>query len=338
MIINRRLHFQSLAKPRFERAEDVVEWLGAVQAQDFPGAKWAVAQRTTGACDADLERAFNAGSILRTHVLRPTWHFVPAKDIRWMLALTAARLRAIMARQGRWIGLDADTIVRAKRTIAKTLSSGRQMTRAEIGAVVGQRTLALGHIIMQAEFDGIICSGALRGKQHTYALLDERVPATPAIARDEALALLARRYFRSHGPATLKDFTWWSGLSTAECRQGIASVPGLVSEIIGGTTYWLSDRAPGSERSGRVYLLPNYDEYLVAYADRSAACDEARADAIFANTVVLDGRVVGTWKRTLAAHAVGLDVTLFGRVPRAALERAVQRLGAFHGRAASFRS
>jgi hypothetical protein len=335
-ITGRRLHFQSLATPRFDRAEDVVEWLGAVQAQDFPAAKWAVAQRTTGATDVGLEQAFNAGTILRTHVLRPTWHLVPARDIRWMLALTAPRIRATMVRQGRWLGLDADMIARAKRTIVAMLSGGRQMTREEIGAKVAHRTMALGHVLLQAELDGLVCSGAVRGKRHTYALVDERVPATRPVGRDEALALLARRYFRSHGPATVKDFAWWSGLTTADARQGIAGVPGLVSEVIGGTTYWLSDRSPGAEQSGRVYLLPNFDEYLVAYADRSAACDVARADAIFANTVVLDGRVVGTWKRTLAGETVGVDVTLFGRVPSSALARAIRRLGAFHERAASF--
>ena len=139
--------------------------------------------------------------------------------------------------------------------------------------------------------------------------MDERVPRTRAIGREEALALLARRYFRSHGPATLKDFVWWSGLSTTDARSGIENASTLVAET---------------------------DEYLVAYADRSAACDSVRADAIFANTVVLDGRVVGTWKRTMTAQAIGVDVTLFGRVPKAALEREVQRFGAFHGRSASF--
>jgi Winged helix DNA-binding domain len=340
MIINRRLHFQSLAKPRFDRPEDVVEWLGAVQAQDFPAAKWAVAQRLTGrgadASDRGLDQAFNAGTIVRTHVLRPTWHFVPARDLRWMLALTAPRIRAALVSQARWLGLDAATVTRAERTIVETLSGGRQMTRQELGDVVPHRTMALGHVIIQAEVDGLICSGALKGKHHTYALLDERIPTSRTMERDAALALLAWRYFRSHGPATLKDFVWWSGLSTTDAKQGISNARGLVSETIGGTTYWLSDKAVGRARTGRLHLLPNFDEFLVAYADRTASYDGSDRNLALTNTVVLDGRVVGTWKRTFIGPAVRLQVKLFARVSKAKLHAAVQRFGTFLGRTASF--
>jgi hypothetical protein len=336
-MLDRRLWFQSLARPRFERAEDVVEWFGAVQSQDFAAAKWAVAQRTRSLSDSDVERAINSGTVLRTHVLRPTWHFAPAKDIRWMLALTAPRIRASMARLGHWFGLTPDAFPRANRAIAKALSGGRQMTRAELGPIVGQRTGALGHVLAFAELDGLICSGALRGKEHTYALLDERVPATRPIERDEALALLARRYFRSHGPATLKDFVWWSGLLVGEARQAIASATGLVAETIGGATYWLSDKASRVAQDNRVHLLPSFDEYLVAYVDRSHAARGLTSQVALSNVVVADGRVVGTWRRTISANAALVDVTLFSRVRKAGLERAVERFGAFHGRAASFR-
>jgi winged helix DNA-binding protein len=336
-MLDRRLWFQSLARPRFERAEDVVEWFGAVQSQDFAAAKWAVAQRTRSLSDADVERAINSGTVLRTHVLRPTWHFAPAKDIRWMLALTAPRIRASMARLGHWFGLAPDAFPRANRAIAKALSGGRQMTRAELGPIVRQRTGALGHVLAFAELDGLICSGALRGKEHTYALLDERVPATRPIERDEALALLARRYFRSHGPATFKDFVWWSGLLVSEARQAIAGATSLVAETIGGTTYWLSDKASGVAQDNRVHLLPSFDEYLVAYVDRSHAAQGLTSQVALSNVVVADGRVAGTWRRTISASAAVVDVTLFSRVRKAGLERAVERFGAFHGRAASFR-
>jgi hypothetical protein len=317
-MLDRRLWFQSLARPRFERAEDVVEWFGAVQSQDFAAAKWAVAQRTRSLSDTDVERAINSGTVLRTHVLRPTWHFAPAKDIRWMLALTAPRIRAGMARLGHWFGLTPDAFPRANRAIAKALSGGRQMTRAELGPIVGQRTGALGHVLAFAELDG-------------------RVPATRPIERDEALALLARRYFRSHGPATLKDFVWWSGLLVSEARQAVAGATGLVAETIGGTTYWLSDKASGVAQDNRVHLLPSFDEYLVAYVDRSHAAQGLTSQVALSNVVVADGRVAGTWRRTISASAAVVDVTLFSRVRKAELERAVERLGAFHGRAASFR-
>src|SRR5579862_6490878 len=327
MITTRRLHFQSLAKPRFDHAEHVIEWLGAVQSQDYPAAKWAVAQRTTRPDDAGLEHALATGTILRTHVLRPTWHFVPAKDLRWMLALTAQRIRASLVSQARFCRLDAATVTRAKHLIVKALSGGRQMTREELGPVIAHRTMALGHIIMQAEVDGLICSGALKGKQHTYALLDERVPDARTIDRDEALALLAWRYFRSHGPATLKDFAWWSGLATIDAKLGIANARGLISETIGGTTYWLSDKAVGSVQTGRLYLLPNFDEFLVAYADRTASYDGADKNLALANTVVLDGRVVGTWKRVFEGEAVRVHVKLFDRAPKAMLRAEVERFG-----------
>ena len=334
-MLPRRLHFQSLTRPRFALPEDVVEWFGAVQSQDFPAAKWAVAQRTTGADDAALERAFNAGTILRTHVLRPTWHFVPARDIRWMLELTAQRIRSAIAHQGRWLGLDPAKFPRDNRKIASALSGGRQLTRAELGSLLRYRGVALGHVIMQAECNGLICSGALRGKQHTYALLNERVPATRSIEREEALALLAWRYFRSHGPATLKDFVWWSGLTTRDAKQAIADTKGLVSETIGGIPHWLSDTGAGAVRMGRLYLLPNFDEFLVAYADRKAAYD-GPSNVALTNTVVFDGRVVGTWKRTFVADAVRVRVNLFEKVPRAKLQAQVQRFGTFLGRTASF--
>lgn len=336
MIATRRLHFQSLARPRFERAEHVVEWLGAVQSQDYAAAKWAVAQRTTAADDGGLERAYNAGTILRTHILRPTWHFVPAKDIRWMLALTAPRIRQTIAFQGRWVGLDPKSVLKSLRLIAKALSGGRQMTRAEMSTLLGQRGIPLGHLLMQAELDGLICSGTLQGKQHTFALLDERAPATRRIERDEALARLAWRYFRSHGPATFKDFRWWSGLSSSDAKEAIAIAPGLVSETIDGTPYWLTDKPVGAARTGRLYLLPNFDEFLVAYADRSASYDGAEKNLALANTVVLDGRVVGTWKRAFKGQGVQVHVKLFGKAPRAAIEAEVRRFGTFLDRAASF--
>jgi Winged helix DNA-binding domain len=336
MITTRRLHFQSLAKPRFERAVDVVEWFGAVQAQDFPAAHWAVAQRTVGVDGSGLEQAFNDGVILRTHVLRPTWHLVPARDLRWMLMLTAPRIRPALRSQARFCGITDDMVVRAKRMIAKTLAGGRQMTREELGGVLPHRTMALGHVIMHAELDGLICSGALKGGRHTYALLDERVPTHRAPERDEALALLAWRYFRSHGPATLKDFKWWSGLSTSDAEIGIANARGLISETIGGTTYWLSDKAVAAAKPGRLRLLPNFDEFLVAYADRSASYDGADNNLALTNTVVLDGKVVGTWKRTFIGQTVRIHVRPIGRVPKVALQAEVERFGTFLGRAASF--
>jgi hypothetical protein len=337
-IASRRLHFQSLARRRFDRPIDAIEWLGAVQSQDYAGAKWALGLRTTTSTDADIDQAFNSGAILRTHILRPTWHFVLPRDIRWMLELTAPRVRQAIAFQARWLQLDAAAFARSFRLLGRELA-GAPKTRDELSRILGYSSFSLGHMLMRAELDGLICSGPLKGKQHTFALLDERAPQQPRLGRDHALALLARRFFRSHGPATIKDFSWWSGLTMADAQAGAATAgDGIVSETIDGQTYWLSDSAHRQPTAGCTYLLPNFDEYLVAYKDRRAAYDGADTALTLRNTVVIDGQVVGIWRRTFAAGFVAVEVSLFKRLKNTErLTHAVERYAAFLGRAASFR-
>jgi hypothetical protein len=332
----------------------VVSWLGAVQAQDYPGAKWALGLRMQNAADTAIDRAFAAGEIVRTHVLRPTWHFVAPADIRWMLALTAPRVRAAMAPYDRRIEIDASVVKRSNTAIAAALRGGVQLTRQELKVALQRAGIAadgvqrLAHLSMHAELDGVICSGALRGKQFTYALLDERVPATDTRDRDEALADLTRRYFTSRGPAQIQDFVWWSGLTVADARAGIAMArPHVASEIIDGKTYWFSPSSPPVPRARRAaHLLPLYDEYLIAYKDRSAALDAARWKAIvrwnaFSCAVTLDGLVIGGWTRTLTKDGVGISLEVPVPLARSELRlvtNAAQRLGAFLGRPLSSQS
>src|SRR5712691_7225652 len=277
-IAQQRLHNQLITRPMFEKPEDVVRWLGAVQSQDYAAAKWALGLRMQGVTDNAIEQAFADGAIIRTHVMRPTWHFVAPADIRWLLALTAPRINALNAYYYRKLELD-DALFRHSNTVlANALQGGKQLTRSELASVLQQAGIAADnllrstYIIMRAELDGIICSGARRGKQFTYALLDERVPPTRNLDRDEALAEFARRYFTSHGPAALQDFVWWSGLSVADARAGLAMVTSqLIHEVVGGQTYWFStSTAPAHDLSRTIYLLPNFDEYTVGYTDRSA--------------------------------------------------------------------
>jgi hypothetical protein len=326
----------------------VVAALGAVQAQDYGGAAWALGLRMHAATAAAIDGALAAGTILRTHVLRPTWHFVAPADIRWMLALTGPRVQAAMASQTRSLGIDAATIAAAKSAIADALLGGHYRTRAELNAALMRAGIAAteplrhGHLIMHAELEGLICSGPRQGKQMTYALLDERVPPTRPLTRDEALAELTRRYFTSHGPATIPDFVWWSGLTGADARAGLAATgAALTSEEISGRTYWFAPAAaPAPPPAPVAYLLPNYDEYIVAYADRSAVHDatahalDARGNVLFSHTIVVDGRVVGTWKRALKRAAVVLDTTLLAPLSPAAttaVAAAAARYGAFLG-------
>ncbi len=324
-IAHQRLHTQHLTGTRLTIAEEVVEWLGAVQSQDYAGAKWAVAQRTKGLTDTDLDQAFATGSILRTHVLRPTWHFVTPADIRWMLALTAPRVHALNAPYYRKVALDDTVFAQSNAALIQALQGGQQLTRAELAAVfeqIGIRVddpLRLALLVMQAELEGIICSGGRRGKQFTYALLDERAPQARRLERDEALAALVKRYFTSHGPATLKDFVWWSSLTLTDAKVGIDLVKSeLVAEEIGDQTFWFAPSTlPAKSPTPQAYLLPNYDEYI-SYADRSAICDPAyakqfypRENSIFSHIIVVDGQIIGTWQRTVKKSAVVIERSTF---------------------------
>lgn len=354
-ITHQRLHNQHLAGPKLATPEAVVHWLGAVQSQDYAGGKWAVGQRMDDATDAALDRAFADGMILRTHVMRPTWHFVTPADIRWLLALTAPRVKAASAYAYRQLELDDAIFARSNAALEKALQGGKQLTRIELASVLQQSGIAaddlrrVTYLIMRAELDGVMCSGARQGKQFTYALLDARAPSAATLAPDEALAELTRRYFTSHGPATVQDFVWWSGLTITSAKAGLAMLASQVTqEVIDGKTYWFVASPPVTrDPSPTAYLLPNYDEYIVAYTDRSAALAappaekmDARGNVIFNHTIVIDGKVVGTWRRIAKKGAVVIDATPFaplGANEVHAVEIAVERYGRFVGLSAALR-
>jgi hypothetical protein len=337
------MHNQRLVGTTFTQPDEVVGWLGAVQAQEYPGAAWGIAQRADGLSSAAIDRAFAQGTILRTHMLRPTWHFVTPADIRWMLTLTSPRVHAQNASYYRKLELDDAVFARASAVLEQALHGGRQRTRAELAALLQQAGVAttdrlrLSYIMMRAELDGLICSGAMRGKQHTYALLVERAPAARSLARDEALAELTRRFFTSHGPATVKDYTWWSGLTTADARAGLdMNAPHLESAVVDGISYWFAPHAPGAPpASPRAHLLPAYDEYTIAYKDHAAILSPEhlqRVVAAFGIVIIVDGQIVGAWKRTLAKDNVVLTLSPFTSLTPAedqAVALAVQRYGAF---------
>ena len=340
-----RLHHHRLTSPRFKEPVDVVRWLGAVQAQEYAAAKWAIGQRMRRATDDAVERAFAEGSILRTHVLRPTWHFVAPEDIRWMLELTGPRVKATIASYARHVSLDDAAFKRSRNVLATALRDGRHLTRGELRQVFqragipadGLRAVLM---LMRAELDGLICSGPRAGKAFTYALLEERVPKSQTLTRDEALMELARRYFTSRGPATLKDFVWWSGLTTADARSGIEMAGSDLSRhVIDGSVCWLPTSMPAALRpAGTAHLLPMYDEYLVAYKNRAAAvdprCGWLGPNAILDSTVAVDGRVVAIWKRAQSGNQIVVNVTPLAPIntsARQAVAGAVRRYGAFLG-------
>lgn len=349
-IAHQRLLNQRLLASDFRQPAEVVRWLGAAQAQDYAGAKWSLGMRLDPAAaivsDAAVEQAFDAGAILRTHVLRPTWHFVAPADIRWLLALTAPRVHLASTPYYRRVGLDDDLYARAREALARALAGSTHLTRDELRreldavGIAADVELRMAYILMRAELDGLICSGPRRGKQFTYALFDERVPPTAPLARAEALAELARRYFLSHGPATIYDLARWASLTLEDAKAGLAaSSADLQSEAVNGLTYWYGPppvAPPGPERTA--YLLSIYDEYVIGYKEWSAIADDddaARLRALgndLTSVVVVDGRITGTWKRTVGKRSV----TVTPRPLRAlepeemdAVAAAAQRLGAF---------
>ena len=345
-IIGNRLHNQHIAEPVFESPAEVVGWLGAVQAQDYAAAKWAVGLRMKAGSDAAIDQALADGTIIRTHVMRPTWHFVSPADIRWMLGLTATRVNAAMAYNNRRLGLDAAVFKRSNSVLVKALEGGKQLTRPELVAILKQRgvktnNLGFLHILMHAELDRIICSGARRGKQFTYALLHEWAPHARTLKHDEALVELTRRYFTSHGPATVQDFAWWSGMTTADAKFGLELLkPQIINEVVDGVTYWVAASTPPVKNIPRTsYLLPNFDEYMVGYTDRSAMIDSHHVEKLEAwriyllnPAIVINGKIVGTWKRTFKRNTVIIEprlLTSLNKTETRALTAAAGRYARF---------
>jgi hypothetical protein len=312
-IVRQRLLNQHLSRPRFSKPEELVAWLGAVQAQDFAGAKWSLGLRLKRVTDADIERDFNDGKILRTHLLRPTWHFVAREDIRWLLALTAPRVHQANAYMYCKLGMDSAVFKRSNDALAKALAGGRHLTREELRVVLDRAGVAtdgefrMSYLLMRAELDGIVCSGGRQGKQFTYALLDDRAPRVKLPVRDEALAELARRYFRSRGPASVHDLAKWSGLTVAEARRGLEAVKsGFHNEVIDGQSLWFSAPVHQARRSTpAAYLLSIYDEFVSGYkVHRAAVTDEiaARLKSLgnaLTHIMVVSDQCVGTWKPVL---------------------------------------
>lgn len=341
-IVYQRLHNHKLSSSTLQQPADVVRWLCAVQAQDFNAAKWALALRMRKATNALIEDAYDRGQILRTHVLRPTWHFIAPTDIRWLLKLTAPRVNVRSGPNYRKYELDEKLFQRSNKAMATALKREKHLTRAELKTALNRAGVAaddpirLVHILLRAELDAVICSGPRRGKQFTYALFDDRVPPSRALTHDEALAELTDRYFTSHGPATLADFVWWSGLTTNDARRGITLLDhGLEKASVDETIYWTGS-APAQRPKPSAHLLPAFDEYNVAYKNRRLVFDSANTtnwDAL-GPTILIDGRITGTWKGTVEKN--NLTITLnpsrpLNRREQSALTAAAEQYATFLG-------
>ena len=353
-VVRRRLVTQRLAGVPFDAVADAVGWLGAVQAQEFAEVKWSLAERVLDCTDRDVEAAFDRGDIIRTHALRPTWHFVTREDARWILRLTRPRVHALNAYWYRRFDLDASDFARAADAFTGALAGAEPRTRAELADALSAVGIdasgpRLAYLLMHAELSELVCSGPRRGRQHTYALFDDRVPTADGDDRpyEAALSDLVFRYFRSHGPATVRDFTTWSSLAVRDTRAALAGLHDRLESVTDDNgTVWFS--APGAasasvlpDRLTGAFLVPMYDETIVAYQDLRVvlAHEPPRADLI-ERAIVIDGRTVGSWKRALTATTVLVEAKLFGELSvseMAALQDAVERFGRFLGVDASLK-
>lgn len=318
-----RLVNQKIASSTFSQPEEVVSYMGAMQAQEYAMAKWAIALRLPNAKESEIEKAINEGKILRTHVLRPTWHFVSPTDIKWILKLSAPRVHAQNAFMYRQTGTDSKLFNKTTGIIIKALEGGQQLTRNAINELFKQQGITadgvqLGIFMMYAELEGLICSGARQGNQFSYALIDDVAPQAIMMGEEEALATLTQRYFASRGPATINDYATWSGLTVTTAKKGYEMVKSqFETALIDGKEYIFSEQEIADTGQLQTsFLMPDYDEYGIAYKDRSAVLSRAKdqpnsSGFIFNRMIVLNGQVVGSWYRTIKGKNLTLQTTPF---------------------------
>ncbi|WP_414469247.1 winged helix DNA-binding domain-containing protein [Methanobacterium sp. ACI-7] len=313
-----RLQSQQLDCQRFKKPEEIIAWFGGVQAQDYPGAKWAIAQRLEDCTDVNIEQAFAEKKFVRTWAMRGTLHFVTASDIRWIMELLGPRIIARNARRYKELELDEETLKRSNEVLKNALQEGERLNRRELVTILQENGISTEgqrapYMLQRASLDGLICQEGMHSNNNPIFISMVELPKTKTLTRHYALAELAKRYFTSHGPATIQDFTWWSGLLTKDAKAGLEAVKSsLESETIGDKTYWyLGSKLKHS--SPRVHLLPSFDEYIVGYKDRSASLEKIHSKNesiknMMYPTIAIDGQIVGTWKRRFNKNEVMVEL------------------------------
>lgn len=317
-IADYRLQSQNISPKSSLWPEEVVARLGAMQAQDYPAALWAIALRCKdGTTKSDVESSIENRKIVRSWLMRGTLHFASGSDIRWMLGLFGPRLLNTAIKRDRLLGLSNENIRLTKSILTNSLSGGNQLTREEIYKTLNKKGIITSnnmgyHMLYRAAWDGLICFGAHEGKDATIALIDEWIPKAAKLKPEDALAELTSRYFIAHGPATIQDYLWWSGLRVQDAKLGIEkSLSSIREVIVEGKKYYMSKKKSTLDDNRRVHLLPAFDEYLVGYRDRSAALRNkgtqkilksgkmtfVHSNGIFQPIIVIEGQVVGIWRR-----------------------------------------
>ncbi|WP_339320012.1 winged helix DNA-binding domain-containing protein [Paenibacillus sp. FSL R10-2734] len=347
LIANMRLHNHMIAEPLHHSPEQIVKKLGAMQAQDYMQAVWAIGLRSPATKLADIERAIADRKIILTWSLRGTLHFVPAEDVKWMLQLSAPRLVSQTKRRMAELGLDDQILERCREIIVDALKGGKQMDRSALLQLIEEEGIHTGnqrgyHMLWNSAYQGLICFGPMNGKQQTIVLLEEWVPDSRELTYERSLQELALRYFTARGLATVQDFAWWAGITLTDARRGLeAAKSELQSELIEASEYWTSSKLQArAEEDSNVYLLPGFDEYILGYKDRSAVLEPETAplivpgnNGVFLPMIIVGGQVVGTWKRTFKKKGIEIVIHPFGELGEAidAVFKAAERYAAFIG-------
>lgn len=328
-LLNIRLHNQLLSIHNIKEPHEIVAWMGAMQSQSLELAKWAIGVRLDNKNVRDIDEALSTGKVIRTHILRPTWHFVSAEDIHWMFDLSNPRLKPIYKSYARMRQIDEKLIYNTIPVLVKILEGNKHLTKQEITDVLVTKDIVfdinvLNQVINYAEMEGLVVNGEIRGKQQTFTLLEELVPRKQLLHKEEALERLARKYFTSHAPATIQDFVWWSGLSLTECKQAIEFVKhDFICETINGRSFWMKNdiKIPPTNKDSTL-LLPPFDEFVVSYKDRSEIIEENHygkvmtKNGLFSPTIMLNGRIVGSWKKTVQKKATKVQLSFFEKAPK----------------------
>jgi hypothetical protein len=339
--------------------EEVLESMGAIQAQDYTASLWAIGLRCKeGTTIKDIERAINERKIARTWLMRGTIHFAASKDIHWMLKLFAPRLLHTAMMRDQHLGLSNNTVEKTKMLFYNSLKKEKQLTRKEMYKVLEKAGIPsknnLGyHMLYRAAWDGLICFGPYLGKEQTFVLMDDHIKERHALSAEQANAELAKRYFQSHGPATIKDYVWWSGLTVKDAKAGIEKAESVIKEeVINGKIYYMPKKIPKLNNTQSVHLLPAFDEYLVSYADREAMLGNPQmqralngtlntgkvsiihSNGTFVPVIVVDGEVVGTWSRKIIKEKLTITLKQYVKLDNVQLREAkeeAKKYGNFFG-------
>lgn len=326
LILFHRLNSHSLVNTDITTPSSLVSWMGAIQSQDFNMGKWGIGVRLKGINDQQIEDSLNKGEIIRTHILRPTWHFVSAEDIYWMLELTAPKIKKALLSYNKELELSPELQAKTNSLIFEHLDKEPDLTRQEIGLIIEKAGIPvcnrrLNHIMFRAELEGIVCNGRIKNKKQTYCLLHKRVTKTTSLHKEESLERLARKYFQSHSPATLQDFVWWSGLNIRDAKEGMESIrQDFYTETIDNQEYWFDNASPSdSIDQDIIHLLPAFDEYFVSYKERKHILDSKYqkkvivSNGVFRPMIIKNGEIIGTWKRVVKKNAILAEPELFAK-------------------------